>query len=214
MTKIIAALNLKGGSGKTSMVINLAGVLHEQKAKPVVFDLDPQRSASLWSKQGKKPFGFPVIEADLSSAATFKQQLQDTKAGYILLDCPPQLSEEAFVAALIADLVLIPVTPSPLDLWAAVKAVATIQEARQKRKSKLPKAVLVPSKLVKGTCLAKGILKSLKQLAEPISPALYQRIAIPEATIAGLTIGSYAKNSAGHKEFVSLCRYVKAQLNK
>ena len=217
MTKIIAALNLKGGSGKTSLLVNVGGVLAEQKSKVVLFDLDPQQSAWQWSRQSKKPFSYRIVKADLSQGVSvFKQQLHDIikeeKADYALLDCPPQMAEETFLAVLISDLVLIPISASPLDLWAGQQAIVTVLKARQQRNSKLPKAALVPSKLIKGTVLSKDLLKSLKKLKEPLAPAFHQRIAIPEAVIAGTTINHYAKNSSGHKEFLALCKYIKSKL--
>lgn len=214
--KIISALNLKGGSGKTSLIINLAGVLKELKFSPLIIDLDPQKSSTMWARQGGSKFNIPIYEGDLSKGAGQFKNLLDSlilkeRASHVLIDLPPQLAEEAFVAALISDLVLIPISPSPLDLWAAKEAVKMIRDARIERKGAFPLASLVPSKLISSTRLAKDIQNTLKALEEPISPPIYQRVAVPEAALVGQTISNYARGSASHKEYMSLGKYV---LNK
>jgi chromosome partitioning protein len=85
------------------------------------------------------------------------------------------------VAALLADLVLVPVTPSPLDLWAATQAVATAQEARVLRAGLKSLLSLVPSKLLSQTILARDLPAALAALGEPVAPAITQRVALVEA---------------------------------
>jgi chromosome partitioning protein len=217
-TLTIAAINLKGGSCKTSTIVNLGGVLHENGHKPLLIDLDPQKSASQWAIQGGEKFPYPVVSIDVGKdAKRFKakldQLIKDHKVDTILFDTPPQLEDEAFISALLCDVVLIPLTPSPLDLWAGQQAISTINEARQERNG-MPKVVLVPSRLVPNTVLAKEIKGSLKQFNEPISPAITMRVAVAEAGIAGQTINLYAPGSASHKEFQSLAKFVLTNMRK
>ena len=159
-TITIATINLKGGSGKSSTILNLGGVIHESGRKPLLIDIDPQQSATRWAAQGGKEFPFPVIPLKIGNAKQFQakiEQLQkEHKADTILFDTPPALADESLVSALLSDLVLIPITPSPLDIWAGEQAIATIKEARKERKG-LPKVAIVPSRLMPNTVLAKEI---------------------------------------------------------
>lgn len=218
-TIIIAAINLKGGSTKTSTILNLGGVMHESGHKPLLIDSDPQQSATRWAQQGGTSFPYSVVPLDIGRnikklKENLDQLIDNHKADTILFDTPPQLEEEALLAALLADIVIIPISPSPLDLWAGEKAVETIIEARKERKGDLPKAILVPSRLMPNTLLAKELNTSLKQFNELISPPITMRIAMAEAPIAGLPIHLYSPKSQSHIEFQNLMKFVLKNLRK
>lgn len=215
---MIAALNLKGGCAKTTTTVNLGGVLHESGRKPLLIDIDPQKSATFWAGQGNGDFPFPVVPIEVNNARQFKTQLdkliKDNKADTVLFDCPPALAHASLLAALLADIVLIPVTPSPLDVIATQDAIKTILDARKERKGKYPQAVLIPSRLIQGTVLAREIKGSLKQFNELIAPSISMRVALSEACIAGQTINNYAPNSTSHKEFKSLMKFLLTNIKK
>lgn len=217
--KVISCLNLKGGVGKSTIITNLASIFKAKNFRPILIDLDSQQSVVKWYQQGNQSFGFPVFSIYLDQEP---REITDVigilttqeKATHIFLDCPPQIAEETFIAALISDLVLIPITPSPFDLWAAEEAIQTIQEARkEKKRNGLPKVLLTPSKVFPHTVLGKSIKKSLKKYNEPIAPFISNRIALPESIIAGMTIVQYAPNSPSHLEFKRLFKCVKAQIH-
>lgn len=218
MKTIISCLNLKGGCGKSTTIVNFGGILAEKKQRPILIDLDGQKSATQWAQQGGDSFPFPVIPISLKSASAIKAEIEKLikhhKAEVVLIDTPPQLEDDALISALLSDVVLIPVCPSPLDLWAAEQAITTIKEARQERGGKLPRAIVIPSRVINRTTLAKDIKGSLKSFGEPVSPAISLRVAIAEAGIAGLPIGHYAPNSPGHREFLDLWKFVNSQIRK
>lgn len=122
MTKI-SIINLKGGASKTSIIVNLGGVLVEQGLKPMLIDLDPQKSATRWARQEEGKFPYPVIAMEVKNPKEFKNEMDRLEAKHsfnlVLFDTPPALQAESMIAALLSDIVLIPITPSPLDLWAA-----------------------------------------------------------------------------------------------
>ena len=217
--KIISCLNLKGGVGKSTIITNLASIFKEKKLHPILIDLDSQQSVIKWYKQGGESFGFPVFSIFLDQEpkkifSIINELSQKEKATHVFLDCPPQIAEETFIAALISDLVLVPITPSPFDLWAAEEAIQTIKNARkEKRSSTSPKALLVPSKVFPNTVLGKNIKKSLKKYNEPISPFITNRIALPESIIAGMTIVQYAPKGPSYFEFINLFKCVKTHLS-
>ena len=155
-TLTISALNLKGGSGKTSTILNLGGILHESGRSPILIDCDLQESATRWATQGGDKFPFPVVPVKIGkNVKQFKERLEKVAKEYgadtILFDTPPQLEEEAMLTALLSDIIIIPITPSPLDLWAGEQAIKTVKEARKIRKGELPNIILVPSRIVPKT---------------------------------------------------------------
>lgn len=215
----ISTINLKGGAAKTSTILNFGGILHESGRKPILIDCDLQQSATRWAKQGGDKFPFPVIQMKIGKdVKKFKENLdkviKEHGADTVLFDTPPQLQNEALLTALLSDIILVPISASPLDLWAGKEAIATIKEAREVRKNGLPEIILVPSRLVPNTLLAREIKGSLEQFNEAVSPAITMRVSMVEACIAGLPINLYAPNSPSHKEFKNLMKFVFTKVNK
>ena len=121
---VIALVGNKGGAGKTTLCINLASALAERGAT-VVLDADPQQSSHNWHAISDGDGAFPVISAseDVAAAAEHHAEM----ARYVLVDCPPSVhSQQTSDALSRADLALIPVQPSPLDLWASVQIEAEV----------------------------------------------------------------------------------------
>jgi len=149
----------------------------------------------------------------LQFQAALKQVAQAAQATLVVIDCPPELADPALVAALLSDLVLVPVTPSPLDLWAAKQAVATAQEARTLRDGRAPLISLVPSKLLPQTVLARDLPTALAAFDEPVAPGIAQRVALIEAIVLGQTIRTYAKTSPAAAEFAALAQHTLRRLH-
>ena len=217
--QIISVINLKGGVGKTTIALNLAATLADQGRRVLLIDADPQQSATQWAQQGPGALPMPVmsLRAD-DGAPQFKtaldQLVQAAQAMLVVIDSPPELSDPALVAALLSDVVLVPVTPSPLDLWAAQQAVETAREARTLRDGVKPLISLVPSKLVPHTVLARDLPAALAALGEPIAPGITQRVALIEAIVLGQTIRAYAKTSPAAAEFTALARHTLRRLTR
>ena len=218
MTKIVAVLNQKGGCGKTTIAVNLAAVLSELDCKAIVVDVDPQMSATKWAKRSntgpltddKFILSRDVHPLEMDNAKKFKSELSELSANakIVLIDAPPELRETAMVLALISDVVLIPVTPSLLDVWAAQAAVEIATDARALKETDKPRVLLVPSKTQK-TLLSQDLGVMLSKLGEPVSTvSITQRVALAECVIAGETIIDYANNSPAHREFQQLARLV------
>lgn len=218
-TITIATINLKGGACKTSTILNLGGVLHESGRSPILIDCDLQQSATRWATQGGDKFPFHVAPIEIGKdVKRFKEKLdsiaKEHKADTILFDTPPQLETEAMATALLSDIVLIPVSPSPLDLWACEQAIAMIRDAQKARKGALPLIVLTPSRLMPSTVLGREINGSLGQYKELVSPPITARVVMVEAAIAGLPVHLYAPGSPSHKEFKNLMKFVLAKVKK
>ena len=210
---IISCLNLKGGCGKSTICLNLAACLATTN-KVMAVDLDPQRSITRWSKQAGKELDYvhPLTLDSKKPAKQFKYDLESLiakfKSDIVLLDTPPQLEAAALLAALVSDVLLIPTTPSPLDIWAAEAAVETGREARKERGGRKPRMVLIPSRLQAGTVLGRELSVTLAALGEPVGPGISQRVALVESAITGQTIDKYAPTSPSHLEFKKLAKYI------
>ena len=126
---IIAIVGNKGGAGKTTLSVNLAaGISREHSV--VMIDADPQGSSLQWRSIAGDNVFFPVYAPTFSLREQAKQYA--VKNEYILIDCPPSVHAPQTLAALeFADLALIPVQPSPIDLWATVHIEKAINEARE-----------------------------------------------------------------------------------
>jgi len=213
----IACLGLKGGSGKTTLAVNLAAELGAAR----VLDMDPQGHAGTWARLARKPEepvqGFDVGRDVLQVSAPTPRALEAELARYgrqlVILDLPPALPEAADVAVMAVDLAVIPCGPSPLDLAAARAAVSLCQDARKIRKDHgRPLVLLVPNRLQRGTVLGRETPAVLEELGEPVSAPICSRVAFVEAVVAGKTIGDYAPDSEAHHEIAALAKRIQELL--
>ena len=212
--QIIAVLNEKGGAAKTTTTINLAGQAHKAGRKVAVIDADPQQSAITWGAAGDG-FAFPVSPVLLeTSARKFKEGILSAAndCELAIVDCPPALTDAARVAALIADLVLVPVSPSPLDLWPAQNAIDLVKDARELAGGSKPQALLVPSRVQRGTVLGRDVTEALLEMGEPVAGVIGQSVALAECVMTGQTVDQYAPGSGADKDFEALWRIVNGVL--
>lgn len=121
--KVLAVLNGKGGVGKTTTAINMAAILSESQSVLLV-DADPQASASWWMSHNSQPMTFDITtETDATLLGKLKKV--DDYA-LIVVDTPPALNSEALAAVVpVADYILLPTPPAPMDLAALINTIKT-----------------------------------------------------------------------------------------
>ena len=126
---IISLLNQKGGVGKTTLAIHLATGLAQHKKRVLLVDADPQASSLDWSATRQTDGLFAVIGLP---KATLHKELPMLSSDYdvIIIDGSPRVYDVARSAIMASDLVLIPVQPSPYDVWAAREIVDLLEEVK------------------------------------------------------------------------------------
>ncbi len=211
---IIALTSQKGGSGKTTVAVQLAAGLALRGYRLVVADLDPQASISRWIESAPPSDPFPgalvrlggtprEIARELGRAAT--------QADFVVMDCPPSIEHPHIEAALeICDLAIVPVVPNPTDLWATRGSERTILEARARRPSL--RGALLPNRVMR-TALAGDVLSVMHDFALPVLDAvLSQRNAYAQSAVLGRSVFALGRAAAAAQEEVD--RLVTAVLNQ
>ncbi len=185
MSRTIALLNQKGGAGKTTLATHLARGLQLRGNKVLLIDSDPQGSARDWHAASEGEL-LPVVGLD---RPTLDKDLKAISDGYdwIIIDGAPQAHDLAVSAIKAADLILIPVQPSPYDIWATSDLVDLIKE-RQALTDGKPRAAFVVSRQIQGTLLAADVREALEGYELPIlTGSTTQRVVYANSATTGST---------------------------
>ena len=204
MTKIISFLNQKGGVGKTTVSTNLAVSLHLDNQKILLVDSDPQGSLRDWNEanEGKR---IPVIGLDRETLA---KDIEGVKSGYdiIIIDGAPQSSKLVAAAIKVSHFVIIPVTPSPYDVWACSDLIEIVK-ARQEVANGNPICRFLISRSRKGTNLSDDIIEALSGYEIPVleSRTTHREVYAKTAS-EGLTVHHALTAEEAIKEITNLNR--------
>lgn len=199
---IISFLNQKGGVGKTTLAVHTAMALALRKRKVLLVDADPQGSALDWSASRETPALFPVIGLPTKN---LHKEIPAHKANYddIIIDGPPRVNELARAAIMAADIVVIPVQPSPYDVWAAKEIVVLLKEAsvfKEKQKS-----VFAINRKIVNTAIGRDVAEALEGYEIPVlSAAVCQRVAFAESAAQGSTVLESDPTSTASQEINAL----------
>lgn len=200
--RVIGLLNQKGGVGKTTLAVHLADALARDGHRTLLVDADPQGSTLDWAASRQGDPRFPV--AGLPRGSIHKE-LPALAAGYdfVIIDGPPRVYEVARSAIMASDLILIPVQPSPYDVWAAKEIVDMLREVSV-YKPALKAAFTINRKIV-NTALGRDVVDALSEYPIPVlSTSVCQRVALAESAARGLTVFDADPNGLAAKEVLSL----------
>lgn len=210
--KVIAVLNQKGGSGKTTIATHLARGLQLQGHSVLLVDSDQQGSARDW-RAVDEDNPVPVIGLD---RPTLDKDLKNvSNKEFVVIDGSPQATNLALSAIKAADFVLIPVQPSPYDVWATSDLVDLVQQRIEMTDGKL-KAAFVVSRAIQNTNIGKEVAAVLQDYNLPVLDArIVQRVSYPNSASVGKTVfETESAKSSAVTEITQLVNEVKTFFDK
>ena len=185
---IIGVLNQKGGVGKTTLSLSIAHELARRTSADdvLVVDSDPQQSALNWSEVREIKLPFTVIGF---SKKSLHRDLPPIAKNYthVVIDGSPRVTELARSCIMASDLVVVPCTPSPYDIWASTETIELIKEATI-YKEKL-KGVFTINRKIANTAIGRDVVEMLNGMELPVlSSHITQRVIFAESAATGKTI--------------------------
>ncbi|MGZ0073282.1 ParA family partition ATPase [Sphingobium limneticum] len=202
---IVALLNQKGGVGKTTLALHLAGEWARTGSRVTLIDADPQGSALDWSQQRARE-GCPRLFGVVGLARdTLHREAPELArdVDHVVIDGPPRVAGLMRSALLATDLVLIPVQPSPFDGWASAEMLALLTEARIYRPELTARFVL--NRCGARTVIARETAETLADHDPPLLAAtIGQRVVFADAAQSGRLACEIDADSPAAREIAAL----------
>ncbi|MES2298642.1 MAG: ParA family partition ATPase [Pseudomonadota bacterium] len=199
---IIGLLNQKGGVGKTTLAIALASCFAQMGYRVLLVDIDPQRSALDWAAARQ---GDPLFSVVGLPRASIHKEIASIGAGYdiVILDGPPRVTDLARSAILASDLVVIPVQPSPYDIWAAEEIIKLVDEARIYKENL--KACFAINRKIANTAIGRDVRDALAAYPlHVLELTVTQRVVFAEAAASGQAVWEVDPDSPASAETTAL----------
>ena len=196
---IIGVLNQKGGVGKTTLSVNLAGMLSRARSSSILLiDADPQGSALDFAAARQ---GDPLFSVIALPRPVIHKEIARIGRGFdhVLIDGPPRVSDLARSAIMASDIIVIPVQPSPYDVWSAGEIVKIVNEAKTFKD--LQKIVFVVNRKIANTAIGRDVREALSSYPFPVlSATITQRVIFAEAAATGQVVWEIDREGLASKE--------------
>ena len=204
MAKVITVAQQKGGAGKTTVAAHIAVALSQKGNRVAVIDIDPQGSLSYWHKIREKKLGEGYTGLTFTSVSGWRVSGEVSRLAkthdFVIIDSPPHTETEARTAIRSADMIVVPVQPSPTDLWATK---ATLDLAKAERTA----VRVVLNRVPANSRLAATIAAELPELAET---TLGNRVLFASALMEGRTATEVDPAGVAASEIKSLVKEILA----
>jgi chromosome partitioning protein len=208
---VVATVQRKGGVGKTTIAVCLSGELHARGRRVTLIDADPQQSSLDWAAPRQLPFAVRDLPFEAEHGARWiKTIISPSADDFTIIDTAT--TEDALQAAVVsARLILLPCTPSGIDIEATIDALYLINCIRVRRKLHV-NALLVPNRVDMRTLEGQQFLEALARLGEDIAPVLGNRTAYVRAFTSGRAVNQYAPGSVADTEIKALADVIEHRL--
>lgn len=203
---VITIAQQKGGAGKTTLVAHLAVAFHELGRRVATIDIDPQGSLSLWHEaRAAAGAADGLTHSRIAGWRTANEVERLARAhDLVLLDSPPHAETEARIAVRAARLVVVPVQPSPMDVWATRP---TIELAAAE---KVP-VLLVLNRVPPRARFVEDLIRDMQGLGAAIAGTrLGNRVSFASALMAGRSVTEIGRTSRAAEEVRALAAEVLA----
>jgi chromosome partitioning protein len=208
---VLAVLNQKGGVGKTTLATHIAMRLSELNHRVLLIDADQQGSSLDWkAARGDEP-AFTVVGLPKDS---IHREIDALSKDYdwVVIDGPPRVSTVAKSAIAASDMVLIPVQPSPYDVWAAKDIVDLIVEVRVLKEDL--KAAFTVNRKVVGTAIGRDVAAALADFpVDVLESSISQRVGFAESAASGRTVLELEPKGSAAKEVRGLVKEIMEHLD-
>lgn len=195
---IIGVLNQKGGVGKTTLSVNIAASLARAGSRVLLIDADPQGSSLDWAAARE---GDPLFAVVGLPKASIHKELPVVGEGYdhVVIDGPPRVTDLARSAIMASDVILIPVQPSPYDIWAAEEVVQLVQEASVYKDNL--RATFVVNRKIANTAIGRDVREALEAYDLPtLTASVVQRVVFAEAAAVGKAVYEQDRDGVASQE--------------
>lgn len=212
MARILTVAQQKGGAGKTTLAAHLAVAIAETGKTVAVVDIDPQASLSSWWEM-REELGLPEptngkgkggLSVHRITGWRTANEVEKLARGHdvVVVDSPPHAETEAKIAVRIADLVLVPLQPSPMDFWATQ---ATLDLA----KSEKTPALLVLNRVPPRASLTESMTAKIGEMGAKVARAqIGNRVALAASLLEGKGVSEYQKRGTAAAEIKALAAEV------
>jgi chromosome partitioning protein len=190
MNFIVAVAQRKGGVGKTTVSVSLAAEITNRGYDVALIDGDPQGSASHWAAPGNLPFPVHDVPLDHQDVPEWVRSVRQVRAEMLVIDTAP--NDRSLGASIaISDLVLIPCTPSGLDIEATMRTLEIIDAVRARRDG-APEMILVPNRVDLRRREGQQLAEELAGFGEIVSPPIGDRLDFLRSFTSGHAAGARA----------------------